>query len=54
VEVVGEAAPNIPLGLAVRPGSPPLPLVTKAGSFGQADVITHCLSLLTNERLSFH
>ena len=50
VQVLGEAAPNIPLGLAVRAGSPSLPLVTKAGSFGQEDVITLCLSLLTNDR----
>jgi uncharacterized protein YgbK (DUF1537 family) len=46
VEVVGEAAPNIPLGLAIRSGAPSLPLVTKAGSFGQDDVITRCLTLL--------
>lgn len=46
VEVVGEAAPNIPLGLAIRPGSTSLPLVTKAGSFGHDDVITRCLALL--------
>lgn len=54
VDVVGEAAPNIPLGLAVRPGFPSLPLVTKAGSFGREDVISRCLTLLTNGQRSVH
>ena len=54
VEIVGEAAPNIPLGLAIRPGSPTLPLVTKAGSFGREDVITRCLTLLSIEQRSVY
>ncbi|HEU5431521.1 MAG TPA: four-carbon acid sugar kinase family protein [Thermomicrobiales bacterium] len=50
IDVLGEAAPNIPLGLVVRAGRPPLPVVTKAGSFGQADAITRCLGLLREGR----
>jgi uncharacterized protein YgbK (DUF1537 family) len=50
IDVHGEAAPNIPLGLAVRGGAPPLPVVTKAGSFGQPDAIGRCLRALREGR----
>ncbi|HET7092444.1 MAG TPA: nucleotide-binding domain containing protein, partial [Thermomicrobiales bacterium] len=46
IDLLGEAAPNIPSGTIVRPGSPPLPVVTKAGSFGRDDAISRCLRLL--------
>jgi uncharacterized protein YgbK (DUF1537 family) len=46
IDVLGEAVPNIPLGRIVRAGSPPLPIVTKAGSFGRDHAISDCLRLL--------
>ncbi|HEX5498936.1 MAG TPA: nucleotide-binding domain containing protein, partial [Thermomicrobiales bacterium] len=50
IDVLGEAATNIPLGAIVRSGSSPLPVVTKAGSFGPDDAISRCLGLLRQGR----
>ncbi|MGE5590486.1 MAG: four-carbon acid sugar kinase family protein [Bacillota bacterium] len=37
IELVGEVQAGVPLGRVLRPGLPPLALVTKSGSLGQVD-----------------
>jgi uncharacterized protein YgbK (DUF1537 family) len=46
LDLVGEAEPFVPLGLAVGGGFEGLPVVTKAGGFGTPDVVSAAIRVL--------
>jgi 4-hydroxythreonine-4-phosphate dehydrogenase len=48
LRLAGEVAPGVPLGLAEGLPGPPLPVVTKAGAFGDATTLAACVAALRN------
>lgn len=46
LRLVGEIEPGVPLGMAVGMPGAPLPVVTKAGAFGDGDTLVRCVAAL--------
>ncbi|GAC1558288.1 MAG: hypothetical protein NVS2B9_20500 [Myxococcales bacterium] len=48
IHLAGEVEPGVPLGILEAPR--PLPIVTKAGSFGDAATLSRCRAALKGGR----
>ena len=46
LRLVGEVEPGVPLGVAAGLAGPPLPVVTKAGAFGDEGTLVRCAEVL--------
>jgi uncharacterized protein YgbK (DUF1537 family) len=50
IRLLGEVAPGVPMGVLTGGQAPQLPIVTKAGGFGEPDVLLNAAQAIANRR----